>query len=102
MNLKFTPEAIEDLTRLREFISNKNSHAAQRVARELLAGLDNLKIFPRMGIPVSSAPAPELIRDLFIDQYTARYLIGSEQLIILRVWHNKENEKDSYKSKHRG
>jgi len=95
MNLSFTPEAIEDLTRLREFISRKNPFAAQKVASELLAGLDNLKIFPHMGLPVSSAPDPELVRDLYIDQYTVRYLIKSEQLIILRVWHNKENEKDT-------
>lgn len=95
MNLSFTPEAIEDLIRLREFISIKNQFAAQKASSEILASLENLKVFPRMGLPVSSAPDPESIRDLFIGNYTARYFIGNEQLIILRIWHSKESEKDS-------
>ena len=33
MNLKFTPEAIGDLTRLREFIEEKNPVATQRIAK---------------------------------------------------------------------
>ena len=96
MNIAFTPEAIADLTRLREFIADKNPHAAQKAANEILAGLDNLKAYPRIGLPVSSAPNPEIIRDLFIGDYTARYLINNkEQLTILRVWHGKEDEKNA-------
>ncbi len=95
MSLSFTPEAIEDLTRLREFLSTKNPLVAQKTSSEILASLENLKVFPRMGLPVGSAPDPESIRDLFIGNYTARYFIDNEQLIILRIWHNKEGEKDS-------
>jgi plasmid stabilization system protein ParE len=95
MSINFTPEAISDLVRLREFIAEKNPLAAQKAANEILAGLENLKVFPRMGLPVSSAPDPEAIRDLFIGDYTARYLVTSEQFIILRVWHGRETKKDS-------
>ena len=36
MKLRFTPEAIEDLTRLRDFIEKNNPTAAQRIAKDLL------------------------------------------------------------------
>lgn len=94
MKISYTPEAIADLSRLREFIEIKNPVAAQRVASELLIGIDKLKVFPKMGIQVLTAPQPELIRDLFVGNYTIRYLIKDDEIIILRLWHGKENEKD--------
>ena len=93
MNVQYTPEAINDLNRLREFISEKNPYAAQRIAGELLEGINKLKVFPKMGIPVSRAPDPSMIRDLFIGSYTVRYLLTDEQIHILRLWHNKEIER---------
>ena len=94
MKIRYTPEAIHDLDRLRKFIEIKNPVAAQRVAKELLLGIDKLKIFPKMGVQVLRVPQPGLIRDLFISNYTVRYLITKEELVILRLWHGKETEKD--------
>ncbi len=95
MNVRYTPESIADLMRLREFIAIKNPVAAQRVASELLAGIDKLKLFPRVGVRVARAPQPELIRDLFVGDYTVRYLVGREKVVVLRIWHDKETEKNS-------
>lgn len=94
MKIRYTPEAVADLSRLREFIEINNPVAAQRVANELLFGIDKLKVFPKMGIQVLRAPQPELVRDLFIGNYTIRYLIQGAEIIVLRLWHGKENEKD--------
>ena len=94
MNIQYTPEAVGDLQRLREFIFNKNPHAAQRVAGELLEGISKLKTFPKMGLPVNKAPDPSVIRDLFIGSYVIRYLLVSDDIYILRLWHGKETEKD--------
>lgn len=94
MNLSFTPEAVVDLSRLRAFIALKNPIAAQRVAIELLKGIEKLKIFPEIGLKVTRAPQPHLIRDLFVGNYTIRYLIGDNEICILRIWHSKEIEKD--------
>jgi len=93
MKIGYTPEAIEDLSRLRDFIETKNPVAAQRIAKDILVGIGKLKIFPKMGVQVLRAPKPELIRDLFIGDYTARYLISNDQIVVLRVWHGKEIEK---------
>lgn len=94
MTPKFTPEAIKDLKRLREFIEYKNPIAAKRISTELVAGVKKLKSFPRIGAPVDKAPNPDLLRDLFVGDYTIRYLIGSNFIYILRIWHDKEQEKD--------
>lgn len=95
MKIRYTPESIDDLIRLRAFIEEKNPVAAARVANALVSGVEKLKVFPRMGLPVGSAPDPQVIRDLFIEQYTVRYMGSESELIILRIWHNKEYEKDS-------
>lgn len=51
---------------MREFIEVKNPIAAQRIANELLTGIEKLKVFPKLGLPVQRAPDPEVIRDIFI------------------------------------
>ena len=94
MNLNFTPEAVGDLIRLRKFIEEKNPIAAQRIANELLIGIEKLKAFPEIGLMVDRAPKPESIRDLYIGKYTIRYLIGESEIVVLRMWHGKEIGKD--------
>ena len=94
MKISFTPEAVVDLSRLRAFIASKNPIAAQRIANELLQGIEKLKTFPEIGLKVLRAPQPHLIRDLFVGNYTIRYLIGDNEIYVLRMWHGKEIEKD--------
>jgi toxin ParE1/3/4 len=95
MNLRFAPEAIEDLIRLRDFIERKNPTAAQRIAQDLLPGMEKLKVFPEIGLKVERAFEPRRIRDLYIGNYTVRYLIGDGEIVVLRLWHGKENEQYS-------
>jgi plasmid stabilization system protein ParE len=94
MKVKYSPESIKDLKRVIEFIGSKNLYTARRVAIDLQEGVDRLKQFPEIGLPVSSAKDPKVIRDIYIGNYTARYLITENILYVLRVWHNKENEKN--------
>ncbi len=94
MNLRFTPEAVSDLDRLRAFVAQKNPAATQRIANDLVLGIEKLKVFPAIGLQVVRAFEPNRIRDFFVSNYTVRYLIGVDEIIVLRVWHGKENEKD--------
>ena len=95
MKLRFTEEAVNDLERLREFVRVKNPAAAQRISMKILSGLEKLKTFPKAGLPVKRSPQPNLMRDLFVGDYTVRYLLGDSEIFVLRVWHNKEAEKDN-------
>ena len=94
MKITYSPEAIEDLQRVVEFVELKNPFAARRIAIDLQEGLEKLKQFPLVGLPVINAFDPEQIRDLYVSNYTVRYLVESKRIHILRVWHNKENEKN--------
>ena len=90
----FSAEALNDLQRLHDFIAQENLAAASHVARELLGGIGGLRRFPRMGKKVAIAPgqqAPDEMRDWFTGNYIVRYLILDTRLIILRIWHGKED-----------
>ncbi|WP_339719113.1 type II toxin-antitoxin system RelE/ParE family toxin [uncultured Paraglaciecola sp.] len=94
MNVKYSPKSIEDLQRVVEFLEKKNPFAARRIAIDLQEGVQKLKQFSQIGLPVLKASDPEKIRDLYVGQYTVRYLITDEVIYILRIWHGNENEKN--------
>ncbi len=91
MRLKYTKEALQDLIRLKEFIEVKNPEAAQRVASELVSGIESLTEFPKMGLEVENAPDPDIMRDIYISDYHVRYLALEEIIYILKIWHQKED-----------
>ena len=79
--------------RLRAFIAQHNPAAAQRLARRLVQGIERLLRNPRVGRRVTVAPdkvAPEAIRDWVAGEYVVRYLIADQRIVVLRVWHGKE------------
>ena len=94
MRIFYSPEAIEDLKRLREFIEPKNPPAAQRAAESIMKGIGQLHEFPLIGTEVRSAPDPSKIRDLVIGKYIARYLVGRTDVYVLRIWHHRENRSE--------
>ena len=94
MKVKYSTESVDDLQRVIEFVENKNPYAARRIAIDLQEGMDRLKLFPEIGLPVLKATDSEKIRDLYVGKYTVRYLIAKDIIYVLRVWHNKENEKN--------
>lgn len=91
MRLVYSREALRDLIRLRVFIAEKNPQAAQRVSTTLVQGINKLRDFPLLGKEVSQAPDPKIVRDLIVGKYIVRYLVLSESITILRVWHHREN-----------
>jgi len=94
IEVKYSPESLEDLQRVVEFVEVKNSYAARRIAIDLQERVSRLKQFPEIGLPVIKAPDSERIRDFYVSDHTVRYLITDDTVYILRVWHNKENEKN--------
>ena len=94
MKIKYSPESIGDLQRLVEFVEDKNPYAARRIAIDLQEGIERLKQFPQIGLPILKATNPEQLRDLYLSDYTVRYLMTDEVIYILRIWHGKENQKN--------
>lgn len=95
MKVRYSPESIDDLQRLVDFVEQNNPFAARRLAIDLQEGVNRLKRFPEIGLPVLIASDPEKIRDLYVANYTVRYLITDKIIYVLRIWHSRENEKNS-------
>ncbi len=94
MKLSYSVESISDLARLRKFIAIHNPKAAKQIAKEIKTAISQLKQFPEIGLPVPRSPDPEMMRDLYIGKYLARYLVSNNHIFILRIWHGKEEGKD--------
>ncbi len=93
MKLAFSLQARGDLVRLRAFIAEHDPAAAGRAARRLMRGIERLMRYPRLGRRVAMAPgqeAPEEMRDWLVADYVVRYLIANDRIIVLRVWHGRE------------
>lgn len=95
MRLFYSAEAVADLSRLRSFIAEKNPMAAARIARNLKTQIEKLRDFPKLGRPVLLSPDPENMRDLITGAYIIRYQLLPDRLLILRVWHHREDRSSS-------
>jgi plasmid stabilization system protein ParE len=94
LKLVYSAEAVADLRRLHDFVAEQNPLTARRLSKSLRDGIKRLKQFPRMGRRVRQSAdvwAPEEIRDWVTGAYIARYLLLDETIVILRIWHQKEN-----------
>ncbi len=88
MKLFFTDAAKADLVRLREFIAIKNPGAARKISKKLRAGILRLCDHPNIGVNIPEFPG---LQDLVSGDYVVRYTVLEQEIIILRVWHGKEN-----------
>lgn len=94
MKINYSKQAVADLKRLRDFIGENTPYAAQSISQKLLEKIKLLSDHPRLGKAVQHSPNPDVIRDLILGDYIIRYLISDTQIIILKVWHHRENWKD--------
>jgi toxin ParE1/3/4 len=88
MKLYYTPRAMRDLKRLREFIAKKNPLAAQKASRQLKRQIKALKTHPEMGI---NHPFLRGVQDLVAREYTVRYRVVGDIVQVLMIWHEKED-----------
>lgn len=95
MRLVYSQEAVADLVRLRAFIADNDPTAAALVAADLIARIEGLCAFPKMGRSVSQAPEPDSIRDFIFGKYVVRYTVHETALVILRIWHHYEGSRGS-------
>ena len=88
----YTPNAIRDLQRLREFLRPKNALAAKRAADTIIKGLQVPGVQPQIGRPIEDMP--DQFREWLINfgdsGYVVRYHFDGEAIRILAVRHQKE------------
>ena len=90
------PEALADIQRLRLFLEDKNPTAATRAGRVLQAGSKRLAGFPEMGQPMNDGTdRRELFLPFGAGCYVLRYIKDRQEVVIIRVWHSKEQRDES-------
>jgi toxin ParE1/3/4 len=84
--------ALEDISRLYNFLFEKNEEAATKAALVILRGSSLLEESSRLGRPMADGTDR---RELFIPFgsgfYVLRYFLMKGTIIIVRVWHGRES-----------
>ena len=89
--LLVTPEAHDDLERLRTFLQGKSPRSARRAAVKISEAMAQLRDHPQTGRPVSLG-FRELVIDYGESGYIARYRYDAEvdAVVVLRIRHQRE------------
>ena len=87
--------ALGDVSRLYDFLFEKNEDAAARAAQVILRGSALLERTPQLGRPMADGTQR---RELFIPFgpgfYVLRYFHANDTVVIVRVWHGREDRKE--------
>ena len=90
MRIRWTAEARSDLARLYECLALSNVAAAARAVQLLQAAPARVRDHPRLGSRLDRY-APREVRRLFIGDYELRYEIQADTIIVLNLWHTRED-----------
>lgn len=83
--VSYSTDAIADLQALREYITQHNPSAAQRVAARIVQSVTRLEVHPKFGKAGRVAGTRELVSPKF--PYTIVYEENQGDCMILRVLH---------------
>lgn len=92
------PGALRDVDRLYRFLAQKSPAAAQRAAAAILKSANALADFPELGTPIADKAG---FREIYVSfgqsAYVIRYTADNPNgnVLITRVWHGKEQERNS-------
>ena len=84
--------AVDDLSKIREFIEPHNKKAALNAAQRIIKSVNLLLDNPYLGRPLEDIPE---FNEFFIPfgqrGYVMRYRVENKKIIILRIWHCRED-----------
>ena len=90
MVLQWTTSANRDLVRLHAFLHPFNPRAAAQIVRQLVAAAEQLLTYPQLGERLNEF-APRDVRRLIVGDYELRYELTNTAIIVLRLWHCRED-----------
>lgn len=90
MKIQWTSKASADLVRLHAFLEPIAPDVAARIVQQHARAPDRLLEFPRIGERLDAFAARE-VRRIFVGNYEMRYEIAQGAVIVLRLWHSRED-----------
>jgi plasmid stabilization system protein ParE len=89
--LIWLPKSKEDIQRLHDFLKDKNPTAAKNAIRTIRTGARQLEDYPEAGRPmIDGSGRRELLLAFGAGGYVLRYKLDGRNVVIVRVWHNRE------------
>ena len=85
--IKWSPEAVEDLEAIYNFIARDSIYYAKSVITKILDSVQSLKDFPKIGRIVPEINRDE-IRERLVFNYRIIYQIKEQTVIILAIVHS--------------
>ena len=84
--VRWTPQAVEDLEAIADFICQDSPHYASLLAMDILAATERLADFPNSGRIAPEANDPTL-REVILGSYRVVYRVKQQAVEILTVYH---------------
>jgi toxin ParE1/3/4 len=90
--IHLSPEASDDVERVREFLSAKNPAAAKRALAAIFAALEQVHAFPGLGKPTEDAEIRQIVIPFGRAGYIVRYTVWpvGDNVLVLRIWHGRK------------
>ena len=91
MKLEWSAAALADLDRFAEFLHDHHPDLAARIASEILDRVRIIAEHPQLGRPIAGRDDyRELVLPVLNAAYVFRYAYDGNRLVMLRVFHSKE------------
>jgi plasmid stabilization system protein ParE len=87
-----SPDAVEDVERLRAFLDQNNPGVARRALAVIWTAIDRLQEFPDIGMRTEDADIRQIVVRFGASGYIVRYAAvpGDGDILITRIWHGRE------------
>ena len=90
-----SPDAVEDIERLRLFLDQHGPGAAQRALASIWRAIERLEELPHLGMQTGDAELRQIVVRFGASGYIVRYAVVAEtqDILITRIWHGREARK---------
>ena len=90
-----SPDAVEDVERLRLFLDRHSPAAAQRALTTIWRAIERLQEMPELGMQTADSELRQIVVRFGASGYIVRYavLAESQDILITRIWHGREARK---------
>ena len=90
--LKGSPQSLQDVARLYDFLALKSGDAARRAIKAIRVALKLVAMHPEMGRPVEELPAEfrEWVIEFGSGAYVALYRFDGREVVVLAIRHGRE------------
>jgi len=87
-----SPDAVEDVERLRLFLDQHSPAAAQHALASIWRAIERLEEFPNLGMQTEDAELRQIVVRFGASGYIVRYavLADAQDILITRIWHGRE------------